>query len=240
MFATCHVTGISATPLAGKIREGEEALSPFVIVEMFSAQRKDDSCAVLKPCAAGTGGRVRPPGLDQANGSGRGRADPSRKSARIHRLPAPVVSAHLLDAKLRAPSQQPVGRGRVSKTLRNVARPARDDLIGHRLPRRLLKRAHHVEHAVSLTRTEIHNEARIVLNQRIQRRKMPTRKIDHMNVIAHAGAIGRVVITAEDAQLLQLANCNPATCATNGIRLLGTPAGSSPINPLSCAPTGLK
>ena len=74
--------------------------------------------------------------------------------------------------------------------------------------------------------------------QAAQRRDVAFGEVDDVEVVAHAGAVGRVVVVAEDAQLRRAGRPPPA--ATYGIRLLGVPRGSSPIVPLGCAPTGLK
>ncbi|ABA48535.1 hypothetical protein BURPS1710b_3148 [Burkholderia pseudomallei 1710b] len=128
------------------------------------------------------------------------------KTARVVLLPAPVVRAHPLEVALGLPSDRLGRRGGVRVALGDVARAARDEFVRHGAPRRLLERAHDFEHAVAAARAEVDGEARVAALERVERRDVAAREIDDVDVIAHAGAVGRRVVAAEHAQLLELAH----------------------------------
>ena len=59
---------------------------------------------------------------------------------------------------------------------------------------------------------------------------MAVRQIHHMDIVADAGSVRRIIIVSEYAYLFQLAYRHLGNI---GVRLLGIPSGSSPIMPLS-------
>ena len=83
---------------------------------------------------------------------------------------------------------------------------------------------------------EIENLAAGVRLGIAERAQMPLGQIDDVDIIADAGAVGRVVVIAEDS----FSRRPMATCVIYGIRLFGMPFGFSPIRPDGCAPMGLK
>lgn len=58
-----------------------------------------------------------------------------------------------------------------------------------------------------------------------------------VDIVAQAGAVGCVIVVAENAEALRMP---AAVWVMKGTRLLGTPRGSSPMSAEGCAPIGLK
>ena len=123
---------------------------------------------------------------------------------------------------------------------RDVARPARDDLVRDASPRRRLERAHDLQHRVPAPGAEVDGRGPRRVRARIRR-----------SAATWPGARGRPrgCSRARRCRRGSGSRCRTradrsrrptATCATKGIRLLGMPTGSSPMSPLACAPTGLK
>ena len=65
-----------------------------------------------------------------------------------------------------------------------------------------------VEHGTPLLHAEVHDEALVVLLQVVERHPVTNREVVHVDVVAHARAIGRIVVVTEHEQFLALAeNC---------------------------------
>ena len=79
--------------------------------------------------------------------------------------------------------------------------------------------------------------AAVELVERPERGEVALGEVDHVDVVADAGAVGGRVVVAEHHEVVARPT---ATCITKGIRLFGMPSGSSPMRPLGWAPTGLK
>ena len=95
---------------------------------------------------------------------------------------------------------------------------------------------HQFQNTGAAASTEIDfNDALFV--QALQRSQMAGCNIHHVDVIPDTRSIRRIVVVSK---YIQVWPSPTATWAMNGIKLFGSPLGSSPINPLSCAPTGLK
>ena len=75
------------------------------------------------------------------------------------------------------------------------------------------------------------------VEQAAQRSDMALGEIDHVDIVAHAGAVGRVVVVAEDLQPRALADRDLRHVRHQVVR---DAARILADRPLSCAPTGLK
>lgn len=62
-------------------------------------------------------------------------------------------------------------------------------------------------------------------------------KYTNVDLVSHAGDVWGVVVVAEDAKLLALAD---SRLGDVGHAVVGDAVGFSPTLPLECAPTGLK
>ena len=128
------------------------------------------------------------------------------ESVRIVLLPVPGVAAHILDAVFSLPAQFALGLGGIAVAGGNVARTAGLDAVGHVDAVDLDEGLHHVEHGIAVTGADIvDGDALLALNA-LKSSHMSLGQIDHVDVVAHAGAVGGGVVVAEDAQLLTLAH----------------------------------
>src|SRR3546814_3511485 len=67
-----------------------------------------------------------------------------------------------------------------------------------------LERLDHVEHRIALTGAKVPDRQRFIApGDRAQRRDMAVGEVDDMDIIAHAGAVGCIVIVAEHRQFAQ-------------------------------------
>jgi hypothetical protein len=66
---------------------------------------------------------------------------------------------------------------------------------------------------------------------------MAERQIDHVNVVAYAGAVMGRIIAAKNRKLIQASDRDLRNI---GQKVVGNAIRILPIRPLSCAPTGLK
>src|SRR5512139_4218046 len=115
---------------------------------------------------------------------------------RIGLLPAPGVRAHARQVVHRAPAEIACGARGVGPALRDVAAATVDNLIGHLPAAGRLERAHHVEHADPVSGAEVPRLDAAQLRQLVQRRHMPARQVDHVDVVTHPGTVGRRVVAA--------------------------------------------
>ena len=150
-----------------------------------------------------------------------------RVAVRVLRLPAPSVGAHAVEVVLRDPAQL-VARlvaGRVVHG--HVARATRLDLVGQLASAGALEGMYHVQHAGARAGSQIedaHAATRAVGGRfarhgagrlrfagahfaahPVERRHVAARKIHHVDVVAHAGAVVRGIVVAEHADAFQLA-----------------------------------
>lgn len=110
---------------------------------------------------------------------------------RVGLLPAPGVAAHLLDPARGAPAEALGRQARVGPAGGDVAGAAWNDLVRDRAAARLLEGAHELEHAMAPARPEVHRQAlRRFGGERAQRRQVPQRQVDHVQVIAHPRGVG--------------------------------------------------
>src|SRR3546814_5049529 len=76
------------------------------------------------------------------------------------------------------------------------------DAIGHVDAVHPLETCHHVEHRIALAGAEVPDaERRLARGDGVEGRDMAFGKIDDMDIVAHPGAVGGVVIVAEYRQL---------------------------------------
>jgi len=115
-----------------------------------------------------------------------------------------VIGADLFQPACRAPVQQCVGVAGVCVTLRDITGAARDYPIGYGPAAGLAECVHHFQHAVAVAGAQVAgNEA--MSGQGVQRLQVPLGQIYHVYVISNTGAVGRVVVVAINAQLIELA-----------------------------------
>mmetsp|Transcript_8724 Transcript_8724/g.28822 ORF Transcript_8724/g.28822 Transcript_8724/m.28822 type:complete len:270 (+) Transcript_8724:809-1618(+) len=128
------------------------------------------------------------------------------EAVRVGADPPPRVGAHLLEAELRLPPQLARREGRVRVHDRDVARPARRNLVREVVPAGGGEGPHHVEHRVSDARAEVVRDAAAALLQPEQGGGVPLGQVDHVDVVPHASAVGRRVIVTEDGEARPLAD----------------------------------
>src|SRR5438445_5369865 len=119
----------------------------------------------------------------------------------VLQLPTPMVHAHLLQGPRRRPAQRILCKGRIGIADGDITGPALPDFIGDRSPARRFKRAHDVQNATAVARSEIDRD-QTGLPELAQGTQMPGCEIDHMNEVADSGTIWRVIVVSPDLQLL--------------------------------------
>ena len=173
----------------------------------------------------GRSGHVRREERGPRRGFGLGPS--GRVAVRVLRLPAPSVGAHAVEVVLRDPAQL-VARfvaGRVVYSY--VARATRLDLVGQLASAGALEGMYHVQHAGARAGSQIENAHAATRAVRcrfarhgagrfrfagahfaahpVERRHVAARKVHHVDVVAHAGAVVRGIVVAEHADAFQLA-----------------------------------
>ena len=120
----------------------------------------------------------------------------SAVSLRIFLLPVPTVPAHSADIPFRFPAKLCLCLICIGIILGRVACPPRCDRIIDLQSVCLLERMHDFQYALRLSRSQIidRQARRVKLCDSLP---MPCRKIHHMDVIADASAIRRVIIVAK-------------------------------------------
>ena len=111
----------------------------------------------------------------------------------------------------RSPAEQALRQRRVGVAGGDVAGAARRDAVRHLAPAGALEGAHHLEHAVPRPVPRLTVSERGAAEQVAQRGDVAFGEVDDVDVVAHAGAVGRVVVVAEHLQHRRLPT---ATCAT--------------------------
>ena len=124
----------------------------------------------------------------------------------VQRLPVPAVAAHILKVIVRRPAEHIFALLRTAVADVDIAGAPAHDSVRHAQAVCLLKGVHHVEHAVADAGAEVkHAFAAMAFHVR-NGGDMAAGEIDDMDVIAHAGAVVGVVVVAENAQILELAD----------------------------------
>ena len=121
-------------------------------------------------------------------------------------LPAPAVAAHILERVVRAPAEDARALVRAGVHRRQVARAARRDAVGHVHVVGRFKGVHHFEHAVAPAGAEVKNALARMRRHVGNGRDVAARKIHDVDIVAHAGAVGRIIVVAEHVQALQPAD----------------------------------
>ena len=119
-------------------------------------------------------------------------------------LPVPAVGTHLLDAVLSHPAQLILGLGGIGIALGDIAGAAGIDHIGELLAAGLLKGMDDIQHAVAVAGAQVADEQAAVGLQLLDGADMAPGQVNHMDVIAHAGAVGGGVVVAKDMHLSSL------------------------------------
>ena len=115
-----------------------------------------------------------------------------------------MVLAHVLQSALGPPAQQLVREPRVGIAAGDVAGTPRGDGVGDVASRGTAEALQHLQDAVAPSRAEVHGMATRVRAEIVQRGKVAVRQIHHVNVVAHARSVRRVIIRPEHAQRFAL------------------------------------
>ena len=119
----------------------------------------------------------------------------------VEALPVPTVTYHVVDVEAGFPAQFFGGFVGVAVAGGDVAGSAGLDDIGDFDSVYTLEGMHHVEDAVAVAGAEVvDGEAADTLDG-FECADVSGGKVDDMNIVAHAGAIGGGIVVAEDAQL---------------------------------------
>lgn len=121
-------------------------------------------------------------------------------------LEVPGVAAHVVDVAGGAPAQLGLRLGGVAVAGGDVARAAWLDGVGHVQPVRLLKGVHHVEHRVAVACAQVVDGEALALLDGLQCGDVSGGEVHDVDVVAHSGAVGGVIVVAKDSQLLASAN----------------------------------
>ena len=117
----------------------------------------------------------------------------------------PRAAAHVLERAGGRPAQIPAGFGGIGIAGGDVARAARLDAVRHGSPRRLLEGADELQHAVAAPGAQVDRMPAGVAGQKAQGGGVALGQVHDVDVVPHAGAVGRGVVVAEHAQLGPLA-----------------------------------
>jgi hypothetical protein len=118
-------------------------------------------------------------------------------------LPVPGVAAHVLQRAGGLPAEQAGGLVGPGVAGGDVPGAARHDAIRHRAATGGGKGVDHLQHAVALAGAEV-DDVEAGLRQMGQGRPVAAGEVGHVDVVAHAGAVGRGVVVAEDVDMGQL------------------------------------
>jgi hypothetical protein len=121
-------------------------------------------------------------------------------------LPAPGVAAHVGEGVSGLPAEDVFRLGGVGVDGGEVARAARADHVGDGHAVDLGEGLDHVEHAVADAGAEVEDLAARVVIGVVDGGEVAVGQVADVDVVAHAGAVGRVVVVAEDGQARQLAD----------------------------------
>ena len=116
------------------------------------------------------------------------------------------MGAHILDAVLSFPAQLALGLGGVGPALGDVAGAARVDDVGQLAPAGFAEGVDDVQHAVSVAGAQVADEQTGLLLQLFDGRHMAAGQVNDVDVVAHAGTVGRGVVVAKDVDFFQLAD----------------------------------
>src|SRR6478609_6315409 len=122
-------------------------------------------------------------------------------TSRVLALPPPRVRAHVVDRPGRHPAELVVGPGRVGPEGREVSGPTADDVVRDRHSRGAFERLDQLQHRGAPARPEVPGANRLVGGRDpVECRDMAGGEVLDVDVVALAGAVGRGVVVAEDAQ----------------------------------------
>ena len=123
-------------------------------------------------------------------------------------MPAPGVPAHICQCLLCLPAQLLRTLSRICIAGGQVAGSAIGDLIRHRHLVDGSKGVYHIQHAIAGAGSQIKNLATAILVYITHSRHMALCKIHHMDIVTDTGAIGSIIIVAEDRKLFPSAYCH--------------------------------
>lgn len=111
-------------------------------------------------------------------------------------LPAPGVAAHVVYTETGFPAEQLFCQCRVRITGSDVARTPRHNRIRNSTTAGFLERAHHLQYRIAAPGAEIDGQQTLVLKQVFECGEMASTRVNDMDVIAHARAVGRRIVAA--------------------------------------------
>ena len=149
-------------------------------------------------------------------------------TARVLGLPIHRRRSHVVDAELGLPAEFTLGLGGVGVAGGDVAGATRLDRERNRVAGSLLVRLDDLKYRVSVTGTQVVGEHAGALDL-VDDGDVALGQIDNVDVVAHAGSVGRVIVVTEHLNLLELAECNlgdvGGQVCRNALRILADQAG---------------
>lgn len=116
-------------------------------------------------------------------------------------MPPPGIGTHVGQVASSLPSKQLAGLYCIRIATRHIPYAAITKLVWDPLPTGSLKGLDDLEHAVPAPRPQVDGGA-VRLRQALERAQVALGEVDHVDVVAHASAVGRGVVAAPDAQAL--------------------------------------
>src|SRR5580692_8816113 len=117
----------------------------------------------------------------------------------LHKVPC--GRDHVAQPACCLPLQQGLRLRRIGHEYGRVARPPRNHLVRHALPRRSFDGGNHFLHRGSGSGSNVHRETFLPFCQVIERLQMCTCQIVHVNIVTHARSIGCWIVRPKHLQL---------------------------------------
>ncbi len=127
---------------------------------------------------------------------------------RVQGLPAPCIAHHLLQPADGLPVQIALRLGGVGEAGGDVAGAPGRYAVRNRLATGSLEGLDHLEHAVAFAGAQVPHARTNAVVQCAQGTQMALGQVHHMDVVPHAGAIGRRVVVAKHRKLHPPAHCH--------------------------------
>ena len=149
-------------------------------------------------------------------------------TARVLGLPIHRRRSHVVDAELGLPAEFTLGLGGVGVAGGDVAGATRLDRERNRVAGSLLVRLDDLKYRVSVTGAQVVGEHAGALDL-VDDGDVALGQIDNVDVVAHTGSVGRVIVVTEHLNLLELAECNlgdvGGQVCRDALRILADQAG---------------
>lgn len=151
-------------------------------------------------------------------------------SLRIVLLPVPGVAAHLVEGARSRPAENSASFVGVGPELGQVAVAARAELVLHGNAVAALEGFDYLHHAVRSASAEVEDLRSLGLGGVFNGLDVTHGQIDHMDVVAAAGAVGRGIVVAEDSEMVATAHGHLShighEVVRNALRIFAHAAGS--------------